>query len=371
MGKYDKIAKFLGIAAKDAEKVSPEALALLQKYDTPEVATKLIGDERMKYLGALDSIYGPSAERAKNLGFDPNTKYYHGTPYQGIDAFDPSLTGKGSNSGMEGVFFTPKKSYAQKYGPDVKFGGTIGAFADASYGQRAEHGLDKLLERNESAYNALFDKIEPILKEEKAYSVAGYLDGTNVNQTVKDEINAALNKINIDPYKGDLHEVYLKNKKINPKTFNADAQELPGNAFKNHDTIRLDSEFGPEVAVRDANQIRSTNAAFDPRFKKSGLVMAGAGAVPSVSEQMNPLPFFKNAASAYSSGIDKIYDKLASEMDLTKDKSAKEGLKTGMKLALDPINLIPGAAGLGAGAMQMLGDEKDDSAWKSLKDYLK
>lgn len=50
---------------------------------------------------------------------------------------------------------------------------------------------------------------------------------------------------------------------------------------------------------------------------------------------------------------------LAKQMNLSKDPEIEKGLKQGLDMGLDPVNLIPGGAGVGAGLLQLLG-EKDE-----------
>jgi hypothetical protein len=119
------------------------------------------------------------------------------------------------------------------------------------------------------------------------------------------------------------------------------------------------------AAVFEPNQIRSKFAAFDPRFKNSGNVLAGTAAIPAAD--INPLEAFKGVQenilepvmSKYNKLKSYVTDPLSKQLDLTKDKSASKDLKTALDMGLDPVNLIPGAPGIGAGLLQMLG-EKDE-----------
>lgn len=150
----------------------------------------------------------------------------------------------------------------------------------------------------------------------------------------------------------------------------AQEQGKKGVLFKNtYDPADPNNRVKQDIAaVFEPEQIRSVNAAFDPRFKNSSKIMAGVAAMPT-AQTIDPLQYFKGAASAYKTALGKVHDKLAEQMDLTKDGSAKEGLKEGMGLALDPLNVIDGPVGLGLNAMSALGEEKKN--WRELRDYLK
>lgn len=96
-------------------------------------------------------------------------------------------------------------------------------------------------------------------------------------------------------------------------------------------------------------------------YKKLGL-----GAIPVAD--INPLEAFKGVqknilepvVSRYNKLKSYITEPLSKQLDLTKDKSVSKDLKTALDMGLDPINLIPGAAGIGAGALQMLGEEEEE-----------
>jgi hypothetical protein len=90
---------------------------------------------------------------------------------------------------------------------------------------------------------------------------------------------------------------------------------------------------------------------------------AGMLVAPQASVDMSPLPYLKKGYEAYKGLKDRVFGAAADQMDLTKDKSATEGLKTGMDLALDPLNYIPGGVGMAIGGLQtgleMLPNEED------------
>lgn len=95
-------------------------------------------------------------------------------------------------------------------------------------------------------------------------------------------------------------------------------------------------------------------------------LMAGA---PASIGLTNPLDYIKKAATTYNEAKQKIADPLAGQLDLTKDGSLKDDYSAFLGMALDPVNLVPGAAGVGLGAIGMLGDspKKQDVRTDALK----
>lgn len=84
---------------------------------------------------------------------------------------------------------------------------------------------------------------------------------------------------------------------------------------------------------------------------KGGLIpVSGAAAMSSNFE--NPLNLLQPAVDAYEGAKNKISGTLAGQMDLTKDKSATPGIQETLNVVADPLNLLPGAAGVGAAAIQ-------------------
>jgi len=68
---------------------------------------------------------------------------------------------------------------------------------------------------------------------------------------------------------------------------------------------------------------------------------------------MNPLKDIKAGYEAYKGAKEKVYDKLAEQLDLTPEKAVKGQLKGAMDVTLDPLNVLMGPAGMGLGALQM------------------
>ena len=118
-------------------------------------------------------------------------------------------------------------------------------------------------------------------------------------------------------------------------------------------------EGGPSTANQLLEKYKEpTPTALKPtkmeQYLKDPKAMAGvAGGLafdPSKIPQtdMNPLPMLKQGYDAYKSGLSKVQGALANQLDMTPDKSATEDLKTGLSIAADPTNFIPGVGGVAA-----------------------
>jgi hypothetical protein len=111
--------------------------------------------------------------------------------------------------------------------------------------------------------------------------------------------------------------------------------------------------------MADLNKVKEEAHLGDAAKKSAAGMLVGQQA----PIDMSPLPYLKKGYEAYKGLKDKVFGAAANQMDLTKDKSATEGLKTGMDLALDPLNYIPGGIGMALGGLQtgleMLPNEED------------
>lgn len=126
------------------------------------------------------------------------------------------------------------------------------------------------------------------------------------------------------------------------------------------------------AAVFEPEQVRSVNAAFDPRFKNSSKLIAGAGAVPLSGQDFDLMdtmsnfnqeviqPLTQPVVSRFNKLKSMFTEPLANQLDLTKDKSQKRNIKQVLDMAVDPTNALGGIPGLAAGAIQFLGDEDEE-----------
>lgn len=212
-------------AKKLAKSAKKEAEDILAKIDTPEKALALKGAEREQYLKALDATYGDKAVRAKDLGFDEDKIRYHGTN-KTIDKFQPNMqgTGMGRSHSKPASFFTNNYELADSYANSLV----------------NRHGGEK------NIIPVLINNEEMLVNRIQGMPLSKY------------EIDNSLDKAN------NLNRTGVRF---------VDAVDSPG-----YDKIRSDI-----TAVTDPAKIRSTNAAFDPRFKDSPYLLSANSRTPASS----------------------------------------------------------------------------------------
>jgi len=166
--------------------------------------------------------------------------------------------------------------------------------------------------------------------------------------------------------KGSPEDIHVKNYKGAPyrdSTYSDEMQKAldekkSGVLFKNtYDPAGPDNRVKQNIAaVFEPNQIRSEYAAFDPRFAKSPLLLAGAGAIPSTD--MNPLPKLQELLGDYESKREEVNKALANQLNLSGDKEVTENISNVLGVVADPINAIPGIGGVVAGLASLLAKKK-------------
>jgi hypothetical protein len=365
------------------------ARKILDRIKTPEQAVKLKGKARKEYLDALDEVHGPAQERARKMGFGDET-FYHGTTGD-IKKFENSKKGLNTNakSAEKGFFFSSDPSVASDY-------------ADLAAGQglrTGKKGVEKTGRQNLFGYTN--DKLDALKKEWK------HLDetkGAEIRNKMREMVHPRRgnpNLINSKKYKAleaelkpiqekvrryyDLKEsmgqnvmpVKLKTKagKTAIKDYQGkgyrddtyanlmDKAEKEGKdsiIFKNtKDYAKLSNNPNIDVAaVMKPNQIRSKNAAFDPRFEDSSLVMslagkAGKGANKIMDAMAMPqrilmkraaeLAGVKPGETSEESAFN-IVDKVSQKMGIPEDNSFANALKAsavaGLETFVDPLGPI-------------------------------
>jgi hypothetical protein len=330
MSKIDKslkaIIKAIESHPKDVEKI-------LNLVDSPEVSTALTGKAKEAYLNALDKTYGPAEKRATDLGFSPDT-YYHGTNASSIESFNPELQSDKSWLG--------KGTYVSN-NPDDAAGYSSVTHPDNEKKYRAIFEQLKKEYLKEGGNPSDSEKMLHLWKEaQKKFS--GGLDDKGVVYPLKiknpnpEILNKRLTFENLSEA-----ENFAKDKEValmRPKT------QWPNMVNVTEDTIH--------ARVSNPADIRSTNAAFDPRFKDSAKILAGAAAMPATSG-ISPIPAIKEGVDWYHQNVSEPLKKaFQNQVDLTRDKSmAKDPVFDTLTGAMtDPVNYVPGAAGAGLGAIE-------------------
>ena len=301
---------------------------ILAKIDTPEKAVGLIGPEREAYLKALTETFGDQATRAKDMGFGEQV-YYHGSPADDIQAFkkgDPRQVGE------FGIFAAEDPKFAKKFigGKLVDDSGTTeGAGSIYPLQIRTEKSLDttKRFKGREELLDDLVSGRGSLVPEAQA----------RIQEHLKKEMKSKTN--NWGPI-----EQFDISKKIKDKGY---------------DSVSVTEKGSKNIAVKDPNQIRSTNAAYDPRFKDSDLIMAAKeapskGVVSTVLDKLGaPQRYaFGKAREALGLGEDTqdsgsfdIVQALADRAGLPEDSSlvnaGKAVASAGLDVFADPLSLIP------------------------------
>lgn len=366
MGKFDRLARFLGLKASE---YGDDAVKILEKVDTPEFAVSLKGQPRSEYLKALDEVYGPATIRQKLTGHTSDA--FHGT----ADVFDQFSNEKlGSVTGPG----TTKKQHWFSTNPEV-----ANVFAEQA-------GVKKYLESVAPLYDKINadkkDILEMIKKTSDAPKPEAFLNmDTRLLENMKKygEINQeTIDKIvNFRNDKKKLDKIMLMKNELKTNGSNivqvklnteglkeldangknwSDLMNEIGNEEKIVKNIKEGSDYdyvpmGDSIGIKDTSKIRSINAAFDPRFKESSLLMAGGLAGQQLPEvDISPLPFLKKGAEAYESAKEKIIEPLARQINFTNDPEIQKIAESGLGIVADPLNYISGPIGYGTAALQGL-----------------
>lgn len=386
MGKFDTLAKALGLTVK---KYGDDAAKILKKVDSPELATSLKGEARGDYLKALDEVYGPTEKRAAEMGFGPET-YYHGTGKE-FEKFDPKFHGSHTGPGLtkDRFWFTDNPETAEIFS-------SSSAKLDVS--RKAYEKEDQLLRRQADVYNKLKSSIPKDFNLKKLFNTPenqlnvfkkyGDLNENQINLIKEynqlEELIAPIENQRKQAMKessGALLPVRLKlpknlpEKDMGGKFWSESASEIPEGAIKlknfRESTPLENAPSATSIGLQNPSRIRSEFAAFDPRFKDSPLLMAGALAAPAsqfdVSEEMNPLEKIKTGLGYYEKAKEAVTKPLASQLNISKNPQDEATINTLLKTGLDPVNFIGGPVGAGLGAIQMLTPSEDEIKKRVLK----
>ncbi len=299
MGKLSKAAQKIAATieknAGKAEKMSKEAAeALLKRINTVEAATALKGAEKQEYLNALDLVYGDRQKRATDLGFSPET-YYHGTgPSSNIEKFDANKLGSHTGEGVtkDRFWFSDKPEVAEY-------------FANSATNVEALKNLDSknspLFKEQDTLLNLLSEELkgsdlnlDKLIKDPSGLKT--FVKYGDLTQEQADKIKrisdiddtlkqSRLNlRSELKDTSGQIMPVRLRTKGMQEidmggKTWQQSGADIPekGVILKNfYEDAGEDVgvPMGTSVGTYNPSKIRSTNAAFDPRFKDSPNILA-------------------------------------------------------------------------------------------------
>jgi hypothetical protein len=130
------------------------------------------------------------------------------------------------------------------------------------------------------------------------------------------------------------------------ENYTSPLQDQSAREFKN---LKTDVAF-----LSDPSSIRSKFAAFDPRFKDSSLLMAGAGAIPMTGgADINPLTYLKDISNYYEGLKEKAADLAAKQFNIAgAAPEIEKPISKALSIGADPINFISGPVGLGLSTIQ-------------------
>lgn len=295
-----------------------KAKQILEAVKTAEQAVELTGPARKEYLAALDVVHGSAEKRAKDMGFGDKT-YYHGTTHDApIDSFKSSNSKSGQLYGR-GTYTTPDPEMAEIYTQKLD-----------------QHSGVPLDEESGSIY--------PLkVREGKSFDVKEY-NGKDFEK-IKSQLGVS----------GDPSPKYIGSREgVTPTNYSKALVDNGYNSVKDEDILN----------VINSRDIRSTNAAFDPRFKDSNKILAGAAAIPAMGNQFsNPADIVKAGYQKFEQARQSVVNKIVDLTDMTKDNPhvpqyAKDTYNKAadalVSNATDPLNYVGGAgaadAVIGAGS---------------------
>jgi hypothetical protein len=228
---------------ESSSKLEPEAAKILEKYNTVEKATALRGPERQAYLDALTATHGDQAKRASDLGFSDET-FYHGSQTPDIKQFRNS---KGGHVGP-GVYLADEPRIAENFGENIYPLKVRSKQAADLSGEGIKGIAEKLKVPLRDDYRVTgatshYDELKRALRDK--YDAEHSLVGVEKDQMVQDKLSEA----------------------------GFDSKKFRWNDVAN------------TAAVQPEN-LRSTNAAFDPRFKDSANILALTGQAGKIANKM-------------------------------------------------------------------------------------
>lgn len=212
--------------------------------------------------------------RAKEMGFDTDTVYYHGTG-SNIKEFDPKYVGLGNDLYGSGFYFTNNKDLADRY---------------------ATHKTWESLGRDPSLIpKGTPNTIEAYLKLEKAVPKKGKMTRGQIRELIKSSPELDDHLWNFGDYEhygkekilNEAVDIYYTNQFTPLDTLNKISNDFyrgyEGDYLANiqnkigWDHVLTEADGKKVVTVFKPQQIRSTKAKFDPAKKDSADLLAGLG----------------------------------------------------------------------------------------------
>lgn len=290
---------------------------------------------------ALDMSHEARMARANQMGFDPNTQWFHGTAAPNIEAFDPNKVGEGfKEANNTGFWFTQDPEAAS-------------SFASSEGAKNIDPNILKQLHDNHLAEYDKYpgDSIKDKLMREKLFNKqnseiekVSSTGGANIIPTHLKMSNPMIADMNELDKRGIADDPYDWNKLIEQ----AKANGHDGVVFKNTQNrvgwIDKNTPKSNVAVVFDPSQIRSVNAKFDPDMSGSGnilasygLPLAGAGILASQKQSLA-----NDLQHPVASGMSEVGSQLSNAMDQL-DRYTGQPLRAGATAALQGQNPLTAA----------------------------
>lgn len=238
---WDKVKGFLSTPGNPVLNINGKEYPLKYGAITPDVPY-LPGMNAAKEAAGLEMSQAARMSRAADMGFDTDTPFYHGTS---SDITEFKSNPKGANKFGEGIYFAPDPGNANRYA--VKPGGNV----IASY-LKNENSLD--LSNPEEV--------------SRAYSEIGIEAHLLPRAKVK--------KYGGDEYNNFNELVYSLGKERGIPPMRAKAALIE--ELRNAGYTGITSPGDEIQTVFKPEQVRSVNAAFDPKNSNSAKILAGGAA---------------------------------------------------------------------------------------------
>lgn len=239
--------------------------------------------------GELPMDFESRMNRAREMGYDVDKLFYHGTPVAQAIAdmgFDPKLLGQGNDQLGAGFYFTDNPYQASGYAQGAN-AGVIPSLLRVRNSQEvdidAPAGFG--IELDQRTTEDILKSVPNIRDEDGPLS--DFIEQTDISGYTDDDIASVASMYvgrDADILLGDMFK------------YDADAFLKALTEATGIDSIvtRSSRESDPTVrTVFDPSQIRSPNAAFDPEMRESGNILASPAPVGAVggllaTEAMTP-----------------------------------------------------------------------------------
>lgn len=302
--------------SKIIESMKGKSEDIFKFIDTPEKAVSLQGEGRKAYLEALENQYGPVEKRAE-------------------------LSGKN----LERI---KEREATEKFLKDKNI--TIET-------QKSNNNLADRNNQNGRIYTYFHDDnpISEIQLEGSGYNSAE-LDPMLRNRGVYQKLLED-HAINVGEAASRFNQRNENSKKVWDRLID---QNLGQRQYGINENYGVDRIYGNQI---EPKLNRSSEAAFDPRFKESNLPMAGIIAAPmaalSTAQEVNPLNLLGSIVNKYRGAQQAMADKIVETVNPYPKQKPDQTTRELGRMIIDPINLIGGPVGDAVMALDLMTPNKE------------